>query len=154
MPTTTLAQLIYTGDARLGMCVCVMYDIIEREKAKHSLGGPSGVFLEKTMYFDLLGARGVGRVYRYIYVCKSTEICDETLKKLLKICFRAHLRGQVFLVVRCIYKRNLLLYNAYRMVYFFQNHFLLFKKMSKKALLFKPQPLSPEMIYSKFQKRN
>ena len=77
----------------------------------------------------------------------------ETLKVLLKIFFRAHLQGQVYLIVCSIYKRNLLLYNAYRMVYFFQNNFLLFKKMAKKALLFKSQPFSPETIYSKIQKR-
>ena len=33
--------------------------------------------------------------------------------------FRVHLPGQVFLIVCSIHKRNLLLYNAYRMVYFF-----------------------------------
>ena len=54
-----------------------------------------------------------------MYTCKSTEICDETLKVLLNIFFRAHLRAQVFLIVCSIHKRNLLLYNAYRMVYFF-----------------------------------
>ena len=87
-------------------------------------------------------------------MCKSSEICDETLNVLLKIFFRAHLRGQVFLVVCSIYKRNSRLYSVHRKVYFFQNNFLIFKKMAEKALLFKPQPFSPETIYSKFQKRN
>ena len=32
------------------------------------------------------------------------QICDETLNVLLKIFFRAHLRGQVFLVVCGIYE--------------------------------------------------
>ena len=63
---------------------------------------------------------------------KSTEICDETLNVLMKIFFRAHLRGQVFLIVCSIYKRNSRLYSVHRMVYFFQNNFLLLKKMSKK----------------------
>ena len=40
----------------------------------------------------------------YLYMCKSTEICDETLNVVLKIFFRAHLRGQVFLVVCSIYE--------------------------------------------------
>ena len=69
-------------------------------------------------------------------MCKSTEICDETLIVLLKIFFRAHLRGQVFLIVCSIYKRNSRLYSVHRIVYFFQNNFLLFKKISKKALFF------------------
>ena len=69
-----------------------------------------------------------------LYMCKSTEICDETLKVLLKIFFRAHLRGQVFLIVCSIYKRNSRLFNVHRMIYFFQNNFLLFKKMAKKPL--------------------
>ena len=48
-------------------------------------------------------------------MCKSSEICDETLNVLLKIFFRAHLRDQIFLVVCNVYKRNSLLYNAYRL---------------------------------------
>ena len=42
----------------------------------------------------------------YMYMCKSSEICDETLNVVLKIFFQAHLRGQVFLVVCSIYKKN------------------------------------------------
>ena len=52
-------------------------------------------------------------------MCESTEICDETLKVFLKFFFRAHLRGQVFVVVCSIYKRNSWLNRVHRMVYFF-----------------------------------
>ena len=71
------------------------------------------------------------QIYDIHYMYQSTEICDETRNHDLKIFFRAHLRGQVFLVVCSIYKRNSRMYSVHRMVYFFQNNFLLFKKMAK-----------------------
>ena len=53
------------------------------------------------------------------YMFKSTEICDEPRNHDLKIFFRVHLRGQVFLVVCDIYKRNSWLNRVQQMVYFF-----------------------------------
>ena len=41
------------------------------------------------------------------YMCKSTEICDKTQNVLLKIFFRPHLRGQIFLIVCSIYIREI-----------------------------------------------
>ena len=64
------------------------------------------------------------------HMCNSTEICDETRNVALKIFFRAH-RGQVFLVVCNIYKRNSWLNRVHRIVYFFWNNFLL-QKLQKK----------------------
>ena len=83
-------------------------------------------------WYEVLRVVATTRNRSYVYMCNSTESCDETLKVLLKIFFRAHLRGQVFLVVCSIYKRNSRLYSVHRTVYFFQNNFLLFKKMAKK----------------------
>ena len=72
-----------------------------------------------------------------MYKCKSSEICDRTLNVVLKIFFRAHLSHLVFLVV-CI---------------LFLEQLLTFQDNGKKAHLFKPQPFSPGLIFSKFQKR-
>ena len=77
----------------------------------------------------IMAAADIISTYRpegYMYVCKSTEICDETRNHDLKFFFRAHLRGQVFLVVCSIYKRNSRLYSVHRMVYFFLEQLLTF----------------------------
>ena len=66
------------------------------------------------------------------YMCKSTEICDETLKVLLKIFFRAHFRGQVFLVVCSMYKRNSRLYSVHQLVTFSRTTSYFLRKWQKK----------------------
>ena len=67
-----------------------------------------------------------------MYVCKSTEICDETLNVLLKIFFRAHLRGQVFLIVCSTYKRNSWLNRVYEWYTFFRTTSYILRKWQKK----------------------
>ena len=83
-------------------------------------------------------------------MCKSTEICDETLKVLLKIFFRAHLRGQVFLVVWSIYKRNSRLYSVHRMVYFSRTTYFLRKCQKSPSL----QTSAQKWSIQSFKKRN
>ena len=81
-------------------------------------------------------------------MCKSSEICKETRNMVLKIFFFEHTYQIWVFSLFVVYMREICGCIVPIVWYTFSR--ILFTKMSKKALLFKPQPFSSETIYSMF----
>ena len=62
-------------------------------------------YLERCVW-RVVAAINCSTIQHASYVCKSSEICDDTLNMVLKFFFRPYRSDQVFLVVCSIYKRN------------------------------------------------